>query len=117
MAAKQFDIDPVTQSALASFKAILTARYGRHLKTLFLFGSRARGDYRPDSDADVAVFLDQVTDPLAEQLDLIDRGYPILLETGVNIQPWVFEQASLGDPARHRAAHLVEAIRRDGLPL
>jgi uncharacterized protein len=114
---EQTVIDPVTQAALTSFKAILSARYGAHLKTLYLFGSRARGDHRPDSDADVAVFLDQVTDPLAEQLDLIDQGYPILLETGVNIQPWVFEQASLTNAAPQRAAHLVAAIQREGLVL
>ncbi|WP_020506987.1 nucleotidyltransferase domain-containing protein [Lamprocystis purpurea] len=114
---EQTAIDPVTRSALTSFKAILSARYGAHLKTLYLFGSRARGDHRPDSDADVAVFLDQVTDPLAEQLDLIDQGYPILLETGVNIQPWVFEQASLTNTAPHRAAHLVAVIRREGVVL
>jgi len=117
MTPEQPDIDPVTRSALTSFKTLLTARYGPHLKTLYLFGSRARGDHRPDSDADVAVFLDQVTDPLAEQLDLIDEVYPILLDTGVNIQPWVFEQASLIHPAQHRAAHLVDSIRRQGVVL
>jgi hypothetical protein len=40
-----------------------------------------------------------------------------LRDTGVNIQPWVFEQASLANSAQHRAAHLVEAIRREGLVL
>lgn len=110
-------IDPITRAALASFKAMLAARYGANLKTLYLFGSRARGDHRPDSDVDVAVFLDQVADPLGEQLDLIDDGYPILLDTGLNIQPWVFEQASLADPSRYRAAHLVETVRREGVAL
>ena len=48
---------------------------------------------------------------------VIDQGYPILLETGVNIQPWVFEQASLTNAAPQLAAHLVAAIRREGLVL
>lgn len=106
-----------TRRALASFKKRLTHRYGGHLKALYLFGSRVRGDYRPDSDADVAVFLDHVSDPLGEQLALIDEGYPILLATGINIQPWVFEEASLSSPEKHRASHLVETVRREGLPL
>lgn len=110
-------IDPITQDALLSFKKILTDKYGTHLRSLYLFGSRARGDHQPDSDADVAVFLDQVTDPIGEQFDLIARGYDILLRTGINIQPWVFEQASLANPTTHRAAHLVISIRRKGLPL
>jgi len=110
-------IDPVTRDALASFKKILAARYGEHLKSLYLFGSRARGDHRPDSDADVAVFLDQVTDPIGEQFDLIDEGYEILLDTGVNIQPWVFAEASLADPEHYPAPHLVTKIQREGLRL
>lgn len=113
----QSGIDPVTRGALRSFQAILAAKYGPHLRSLYLFGSRARGDHRPDSDIDIAVYLDEAPDPLGEQLDLIDRGYDIVLDTGVNIQPWVFAQASLSDPAHHRAAHLVSAIRREGIPL
>ncbi len=117
METSQLNIDPVTRDALASFKKILNAKYGEHLRSLYLFGSRVRGDHRPDSDADVAIFLDQITDPIGEQFDLIDQGYDILLNTGVNIQPWVFEQASLADPAHHRAPHLVKTIRREGVQL
>ena len=117
METDQLSFDPATREAVTSFKKILRARYGKHLKSLYLFGSRARGDHRPDSDADLAIFLDQVSDPIREQFDLIDQGYDILLSTGVNIQPWVFEQASLTDPAHHRAPHLVTTIRREGVQL
>ncbi len=108
-------IDPVTGEILGSFKAILLEKYGPHLGSLYLFGSRARGDHRPDSDLDVAVFLDQATDPIGEQFDLIERGYDIVLRTRVNIQPWVFAESSLRDPAHHRASHLVSTIRREGI--
>jgi predicted nucleotidyltransferase len=110
-------IDMTTLHALEIFKDRLTRRYGERLKALYLFGSRARGDHRPDSDADVAVFLDKVSDPIGEQLALIDDGYPILLDTGVNIQPWVFEEASLSSPEKYRASHLVETVRQEGVPL
>ena len=110
-------IDPTTWEVLQSFKAIVSEKYGRHLHSLYLFGSRARGDHRPDSDLDVAVFLDQAPDPIAEQFDLIDRGYDIVLRTGVNIQPWVFAQTSLRDPIHHRASHRISTIRREGIPL
>ena len=60
-------------------------------------------------------FLDEVTDPIGEQFDLIDEGYDILLDTGVNIQPWVFAQASLADPKHYPATHLVTTIRREGV--
>lgn len=110
-------IDPQTRRAMRDFKDRLVRRYGVHLRHLYLFGSRARGDFRPDSDADVAVFLDHVPDPVQEQLNLIDEGYPILLSRGINIQPWVFEEDSLKDPDRHRAAHLVRSVQREGVPL
>ena len=94
----------------------------RHSKTVatepsFWFGSRARGDHRPDSDADVAVFLDVVSDPIGEQFDLIDQAYDILLNTGVNIQPWVFEEISPSAAGKFRARHLVETVRREGTRL
>ena len=45
--------DPV----LTRFRAVLDVLYGDRLERAVLFGSRARGDARPDSDYDVAVFL------------------------------------------------------------
>ena len=45
--------DPI----LKDFRAALDAVYGERLDRVVLFGSRARGDARPDSDYDVAVFL------------------------------------------------------------
>ncbi len=108
-------IDRQTRTALEDFKKRLVRRYGRHLKGVYLFGSRARGETHPDSDADVAVFLDRVSDPVQEQLDMIDEGYPILLSRGINIQPWVFENDSLREPEKHRASHLVKVIQREGV--
>ena len=96
--APQSHIDPVTRDALRSFKAILAAKYGPHLRFALPLRLRARGDHRPDSDIDIAVFLDEAPDPIGEQFDLIERGYDIVLDTGVNIQPWVFAQASRAIP-------------------
>ncbi len=117
MAVVSSSVDSITKQALMAFKRLLMDRYGEHLKALYLFGSRARGDHRPDSDADVAVFLDVVSDPIGEQFDLIDQAYDILLDTGVNIQPWVFEEISLSTEGKIRARHLVETVRREGTRL
>ena len=53
--------------------------YGERLERLVLFDSRVRGEARPDSDLDVAVFLHGLTDRDAEldrlaqiQSDIID---------------------------------------------
>lgn len=45
--------DPV----LTRFRAALDKIYGERIERVVLFGSRARGDARPDSDYDVLVFL------------------------------------------------------------
>jgi predicted nucleotidyltransferase len=42
---------------LSRFRAALDEIYGERVERVVLFGSRARGDARPDSDYDVAMFL------------------------------------------------------------
>jgi predicted nucleotidyltransferase len=49
---------PDVQAVLDTFKRGLEEIYGPRLKGLILYGSRARGDARPDSDIDVVVVLD-----------------------------------------------------------
>lgn len=109
-------MDKDTRHALDNFKARLGKRYGARLKSVMLFGSRARAVFRPDSDADVAVFLDHVQDPIREQMAMGDDAYDIWMETGIRIEPWAFEQASLADPDNYRAARLVRTIREEGIP-
>jgi predicted nucleotidyltransferase len=46
-----------TDPTLTQFRAALAKTYGGRLERAVLFGSRARGDARVDSDYDVAVFL------------------------------------------------------------
>jgi uncharacterized protein len=45
--------DPV----LTRFQAAIGEIYGDRLERVVLYGSRARGDYRPDSHYDIAVFI------------------------------------------------------------
>lgn len=108
-------LDAATKHALDIFKVCLAKRYGPRLKSVFLFGSRARGDFRPDSDADVAVFLESVSDPIREQMDMGDDAYDVWMDSTIRIEPWVFEEASLVDPDKYRAARLVKTIKREGI--
>jgi predicted nucleotidyltransferase len=80
-----------------------------------VFGSRAGGDFGPNSDADVAVFLDHVSEPIREQMGMCDDAHDIWMETSIRIEPWALEEASLTDPDWYRAARLVKTIRREGV--
>jgi uncharacterized protein len=48
---------PATDPVLQDFKSAIVSLYGSQLDRVILYGSRARGDHRADSDYDIAVFL------------------------------------------------------------
>src|SRR3954451_8832775 len=70
--------DPV----LVRFRRALDAMYGERLERVVLFGSRARGDARRESDYDVAVFLREMDDWGVELYRLADLSTEILDDTG-----------------------------------
>jgi predicted nucleotidyltransferase len=76
-----------------------------------LFGSRARGDARRDSDYDVAVFVRDLHDRRSIDHALADTAYPHIL-AGVHIRP-------VAVPADYLESHprdpLAMNIARDGI--
>ena len=62
-----YDIN--NDSALKFFKDELHSRLGSHLKQLVLFGSRARGESRADSDYDILVIVDRVDRSIVHEID------------------------------------------------
>ncbi len=84
--------DRAVNAALEAFSEAIRRRYGTKLAGVHLFGSRARGDFEPLSDVDVAVVLIRAeSKTLDEQIALYDLAYDLLLQTGAEIQPWLFE--------------------------
>ena len=100
--------DPV----LRSFQAALTEMYGDDLDRVVLFGSRARGDARPDSDYDVAVFLKSMPDRWAELDRLAALSGAFIDEADVFFDAKPF----LATASRDRTP-LMREIRRDGIDL
>jgi uncharacterized protein len=106
--------DDEAARALDAFVAAVRAHYGERVKDIVLFGSRARGDHKPDSDADVAVILvDGDWSIWREKMDLAGIAYDPLVEFGLYIQPWPIAQSEWLDSSRHRNPRFVENIHRD----
>jgi uncharacterized protein len=59
---------------------------------VFLFGSRARGDFRPDSDWDILILVDnkKVTNDLEDKFR--DDLYDIELESGQVISTFIYSK-------------------------
>jgi uncharacterized protein len=100
--------DPV----LKRFKAALDAMYGDQIAKVILFGSRARGDARADSDYDVAVFLKLLPDRRKEIQRFADLRVDFLDETGAFFDTRLFPAIDYRD-----RTPLMHEIRRDGLDL
>ncbi len=109
-------IDPNTLAAARLFSDRTAGRF--RLVGALLFGSRARGDHRAQSDTDVAVLLSGAPGPFLEtKLALADIAYDVLLETGVLIQPLPIWQSEWDCPESSAHPRLLENVKRDGMPL
>ncbi len=87
--------------------------YSDRIDRVVLFGSRARGDARSDSDYDVAVFLRGMLDRFEEMNRLADLSTAILDETGGFIHAMPYS-AGAYDDARMPLMH---EIRFEGIDL
>jgi predicted nucleotidyltransferase len=106
------------EAALAQFAANVRRHYGNRLHGLYLFGSRARGDHRPDSDADVAVILqDGDWVEWQERRVLNQLAYDPSLESGLEIQPWPFSAQQWADATRGQTRPVIEAARQEAVLL
>ena len=99
-------------AVLSRFRAAVHALYGSRLERAVLFGSRARGDARPDSDYDVAIFLRDYTRAWPEIQPLGRITTEILQDTGALISALPFPAGSYQDRTM-----LMEEIRREGVEL
>jgi hypothetical protein len=108
--------DPVLRSALRELDRKLRVRFGRKYRRLILFGSRARGDNDPQSDADVAVVLGgPIADRWSVKRLIIEDTYPILLQTGLYIQAWPLEERELDDPDESSNPALLRNVLQEGI--
>ncbi len=103
---------PQNDPILKRFRAAVAEIYGDRVERVVLFGSRARGDARPDSDYDVVVFLRGMPDRTKEMARIAEVETEILYDTGA-----VVSALPLPSEAYRERTGFMSELRRDGLDL
>jgi len=103
-------LSPFEQTTLAAFAEVVRRRFGARLAALELFGSRARGEGRDDSDLDLLVSIRGLS--RTERHQVIDDAADLTLETGLVLSPLVVDADTFG-----AELPLAKEIERDGVPL
>jgi predicted nucleotidyltransferase len=101
--------DPI----LKRFRATMGEIYGARVARVVLYGSRARGEARADSDYDIAVFLRDMPDRPVEMRRLADVSTAILYDTGEVVNALPYQADTYNDPRMP----LMYEIRREGVDL
>ena len=101
-----------SHQVMKRFRAGLDALYGGRIERVVLYGSRARGDERIDSDFDVAVFLRDMDDRWSEIDRIVEIEDRLLHETGVVINALPFRAGAYDEQTP-----LMHEIRREGVDL
>ena len=102
----------VDNPVLNRFRAALGDVYGERIERVVLFGSRARGDARPDSDYDIAVFLKDFISFGKESGLVAEIEIDLLNETGAIINAIPFKAG-----AHAERTGLMRELRGEGLDL
>lgn len=102
---------PVDLSIPREFKRRAERALPGRVAEVVLFGSRARGDQRADSDWDLAVFLRGGADS-RDLCSLADAAYDLIVETGEFIQP-----LALSAETHPTDRLLLRRIRAEGIRL
>jgi predicted nucleotidyltransferase len=102
--------------AVSAFIAKLRATYD--VSETIMFGSRARGDNRPDSDLDLAVVLNgKRGDFIDTKLYMAGLAFDVLMETGVLVQAFPMWEDDLAHPEQFPNPTLIRTIAREGIRL
>lgn len=109
---KDGTLSPI-KDILHELKIELQKRYGNKLRKIMLFGSYARGEYRSDSDIDIAVILDDFPHACAEiecTGDIVS-ALSLKFDTLISLVP-IKEK-----DWEKRKTTLISNIKRDGLSI
>jgi uncharacterized protein len=102
-----------TDPVLIKFRDAVRAIYGDRVERIVLFGSRARGDALPDSDYDVAVFLEKMDSRWDESMRMAGIKLKILAEDDAFISIIPYQSGAWRD----YSSMFMHEVRKDGVDL
>jgi predicted nucleotidyltransferase len=108
-------LDPDTEGAVRAFLARLPADV--RLKYAILYGSRARGEHKPDSDADLALIVAERAADWQLVGSLAELAYDVFLDYGILIQPVPVSLSHWLNPERFPRPGFLRNVARDGIVL
>lgn len=109
-----YPVDAATMNTVTAFLERVACVFP--MRSAILFGSRARGEFLPESDADVAVLLSgQRGQFMATKLAMSDMAFDVLLDTGIRIEALPVWENEWENPDTYRNPHLLHNIARDGV--
>lgn len=97
---------------MKELKEGLLNTYGEQLKAVYLYGSYARGDYRPGSDVDVMILLSDYADYWKEWKRSSDYVSDVSLKYDVTVSCILIKEIQW----KHTDKPVLYNIRREGLP-
>lgn len=100
--------------ALERYSERLQAIFGPRLREIRLFGSYARGEANEDSDVDVLILVDDLTD--RELGVVLEEVAPVVLETGLPLSPLPMSTERL-DALRRQERLLARDLDEEGIRL
>jgi uncharacterized protein len=107
-------LPPALKLALGEYRERLRALFGERVVELRLFGSYARGDAHEDSDVDVLVVIDSLTD--LEIGAVAGEAAPVIQSTGLPLAPLPMSTVRLAT-LRQQGRALAGALDREGISL
>lgn len=105
-------LNQIEEKALTEFKETLNNIFKNRIKTMLLYGSKARGDYNRASDIDVFILIEEGDFEVRDKI--VDISYDIFLKYEVLISPRVINMNEYVILNRWQTA-FIKNLQRDGI--
>lgn len=102
------------KSVLFDFKKKVKSVFKKDNPRLILFGSKARGDFKPYSDTDVIVVLKKLT--LSKKRVVSDFATDIFLDKNIDISPHIYSEKEFKELLALETPFML-SVKKDGVKI